>query len=212
MTLEVIGAWESSDDWRYAYAPTNDPRVLAVIEQQQEDVEPPDYEATPPTVIGYDYGERANFSTIGGTSEVTDAWLRARQVNPYAYPDEEFADRFVRIFYGAEPIHLSSSVDRYTWAVVFNDPSWRERVGCPDDADENNLTSEVRSYLDGEVYAVGWAVREGRVMEDDAPINLDDYTVDIQVYGFYGEEFAKESAASFEHGEPTLSPLLELPA
>lgn len=79
---------------------------------------------------------------------------------------------------------------------------------------ETALTGEVETwqgYLNGDVFGIGWAVNEGRVLDDGHEIDLEDtnWDIEIQCWGFIGETYAQQSAAAFEHGEPELEELLQ---
>ncbi|MGN6325804.1 hypothetical protein [Pseudolysinimonas sp.] len=212
--------WHEAND-RTLWHETDDPRMVAVVTLDPEP-SAPDYDATAPTLIGYEWGTRANFTAIGwaqpvpvGADTIQDAWQRARAEHPYGVTRtvdaEEYADRFVRIFHGATVHHLRSTVDQYTWAVVFDTPEWREAMGIDRDAtlDRDNLTADVQAYLDGDVYGIGWAVNDARVDDEtDIPDDLSGWDETIECWGFYGQEYAAESALAFEYGRPTLHPLM----
>lgn len=202
--------WNWDNDYNLAYAETDDPRVLAVI-QRDEYPSAPDYDAQAPTLMAYDYGSRANFTQIGGKSDAPDGWLRARQ----QWQDDDLADRFVRIFYGVRAVHhLSSSIDRYSWGLVFDADDWRTDMGIEPttELDRDNLCSEVDAYFDGAVYAVGYAVSHTRTTTE-IPVDLDDpdqgWDTTLECWGFYGEDYAKESAEAFDHGGPDLDLMLD---
>lgn len=197
--------WTWADNYCTAWAETDDPRVLAVI-QRDDMADSPNYDSTPPTLIGYEWGSRADFTTIGGKSNAPDAWLRARKEW-----DEDTADRFVRIFYGVRHVHyLRSSIDQYVWAVVFDAADWREDMGIEPDTEltSEDLTGEVQAYLDNDVYGIGYAVNEGRVT-DETPVDFSTFVPELVCWGFYGEKYAMESAIAFEHGRPDLDTLLD---
>ena len=206
--------WHDGDDWQVQYHETDDPRLLAVIRVDSEP-ESPDYDAQAPTVIGYEWGRRADTRTIGWSPQlfrgsantVADAWLKARN----EYEDEDLADRFVRIFHGVRAIHhLRSSVDQYSWAVVFDDPAWRDAMGIPRATvlDCDDVASEVQAYLDGDVYGVGYAVFAERTTHE-TPIEYDDFEETIECWGFYGDNYARETALRFDYGRPDLPPMLD---
>ena len=205
--------WHDTDDWQVQYHETDDPRILAVIRMDSEP-ESPDYDAQAPAVIGYEWGRRANTRTIGwndrtGThaDPVADAWLKARN----EYDDEDLADRFVRIFHGVRAIHhLRSSVDQYSWAVVFDDPAWRDAMGITPETvlDRDNLASEVQAYLDGDVYGIGYAVFPERTTHE-TPVEYDDFEELIECWGFYGDDYAREAALRFDCGRPDLPLMLD---
>lgn len=197
--------WTWDDEYSTAWAETDDPRVLAII-QRDDEASSPDYDSTPPTLIGYEWGSRADFTTIGGKSSAPEAWLRAR--NEW---DEDTANRFVRIFYEVKTVYyLASSIDRYTWAVVFDAADWREDMGIDPDVElvADDLIVEVQAYLDNDVYGIGYAVNEGRVT-DETPVDFSTFNPELVCWGFYGDKYAMQSALDFEDGRPELDTLLD---
>ena len=74
----------------------------------------------------------------------------------------------------------------------------------------DSMTSEIANIADGDVYGIGWATFEERVMDDGEPIDLNDWNIETQCWGFVGEEYAKESAARWEAGAPELHPMLPI--
>jgi hypothetical protein len=196
-------------NYKVGYAETDDPRVVAILERDDY-AYPPDYDSQAPALLGNEWGSRAHFTAIGHTSDVTDAWLKAFRESY----DDDYADRFVSIFYGATAHHLRSSSDRYTWAVTFDTPDWRTAMGIDTETtlDRDNLSGEVSAYLDGDVYGIGYAVSTTRTTTETA-IDLDDpaqgWETTMECYGFYGDDYAAESSLAFEHGGPTLSPFLD---
>ena len=210
----ISQGWHDSDDWQVQYHETDDPRILAVIRMDSEP-ESPDYDAQAPTIIGYEWGRRADTRTIGwsprlfhgSANTVADAWLKARN----EYEDEDLADRFVRIFHGVRAVHhLQSSADQCSWAVVFDDPAWRDAMGIPDTAtlDRDDVASEVQAYLDGDVYGIGYAVLPERTTHE-TPVEYDDFEELIECWGFYGDNYAREAALRFDMGRPDLPLMLD---
>ena len=202
------------DNYAIAYAPTDDPRVLALI-GLDEYPEPPDYDATAPTILGYEYGPRATLTKLGEESDadgVLDGWIEVRSLL-----DEDTADRYARIFHGAEVIHSQSSVGRYSWAVTFDTPAWRDRIGMERDSGIDAAAYEVDAYLNGEVFFIGYAYHEARVTDETPlpdPLNLESegWTVEWTHGVTYGLEAAQRSALIFEHHAPQLPELLDVTA
>src|SRR5690606_3540244 len=137
--------WTWDRDYSRAWAPTMDPRILAVIER---DTDPyaPDGDAYAPAYFRGDYGR---LSPAGDTyrdaeaDEVAEAWHRARDyyVNwHYSHPRARRLDadkltaRYLRIFYGASYREVSSTIHRGYDVVIFDTPGWREHTGAVDPA------------------------------------------------------------------------------
>lgn len=229
MELITNDDWQwAGQDYKVAFATTSDPRVLAVIERENE------YGGNH---IGGDayapafYIERGSVDEAGST--FTDdasrhiaeryAEARSRLVNwhygrrgKYQLDYERIVRRWLRIFHATTIDSASSSIDRGTEVTIFNTPTWREHIGGvgPDPLREDCLAGDQESWkaaLDGEVFGVGWASNVGRVMDDgETPNPLDvAWTLSTEVWGFLGEEYAKREAAGFEHGDPDLDPMLD---
>jgi hypothetical protein len=221
MNLTVTGDWHEADNnYRRQYALTNDPRVVAVIEREQDmDRNPIDGDAFAPAAwITYRNGYV--WEKAGETFQDDDA------MNAYVGALDHFgrgttdrfgvnvAERFMAAFHGTTVREVE--VYRGDVVVILNTPAWRENIGLDDTGLDRAriLDGEVdvwRAVRDGEVYGVGYAVLEGRVMDDGAPIDLDGWDVEIGCWGFLGEKYARDSAASFDGGTPELPAMLPLP-
>lgn len=209
--------WQTSSDDKIECVRTADPRVVAVIERDDEASLSELFDGDGINPIFYrEYRGGGTLSHIAGYngSLAADAWTEAYK-HRWSHDSEQFADRFVRIFYGAHVHHVSGDHghDRGGEYLVFDDAQYREHVG--DDASNASAESaaslgeEVAKALSGEVYGIGYAINDSRLMEDDAPIDLDDgWVVEIECWGLVGEEYAKSEAASFSHGEPNLPEFL----
>ena len=214
MTYTVSGPWEWDDNYATAYAETNDPRVLAVI-QRETYFETPDGDAYAPTLTRHGWRSFDRWATCNSVyvdDDATDAFIRAS--SHYGNTDHEMIDRYMRAFHATNVYRLSSSIDQYTNVVILDSPAWRDHVGltaeylATQDWDRAPMAGEVetwQAYLDGDVYSIGYAVNEERASSDD-DINLWEFDIEIVCGGFYSERYAKESAAAFEYGAPDLSP------
>lgn len=207
------------DEYKRAWAPTDDPRVVAVIERDSEyggghidgDVYAPAF-----------YWDR-QWGGVDGEAGSTFMDDQSRSImERLAYARDKFYDkrmpwevveRYLRIFHATTMAQASSSIDRYAQAVVLNTPTWREHVGYTGDPFADDiLAGDVADWtaaLDGDVYGVGWAVNEGRRL-DDADIDIDDgaWDVTIECWGLLGDDYAQQSAGAFEWGEPNLPEML----
>ena len=196
-------SWNWSDDYSMAWSATGDPRIAAVI-QRDDNAPAPDFGA--PALLAHGYGSRAQFTDAGES----DNGARLGWINAYRHAGEDFATRFVSVFYGATIHHLSSSIDRYAWAIVFDSPEWRADYEIELDAElsRDDIAGYIAAYLDGDVYAIGYAVIESRVT-DELPFDIDAAEVTIECGGFYGAEYAMHSALDFDHGSPDLETLID---
>ena len=190
-------------DYTMAWAPTSDPRVAAVI-QRDTYVALPDSGA--PALLVSGYGSRAQFTDAGES----DNGARLGWIEAYERWGKSFADRFVSVFYGATIHHLSSSIDQYAWAIVFDSPEWRADHEIELDAElsRDDIAGDIAAYLNGDVYAIGYAVIESRVT-DELPFDIDAAEVTLESYGYFGNDYAMRAALDFEYGSPDLETLID---
>lgn len=155
----------TNDDWewvggeyRIAYATTSDPRVVAVIEREDEyGGGHIDGDAYAPAF----YFERGRKSAAGSTftdaesDEIAEAWATARYylVNrPYMRPKAPHIDvdrvlaRYMRCFFGTTVAQVRSSIDQGTEVTIFNTPSWREYVGITDEQINRFEVNSIATY------------------------------------------------------------------
>lgn len=219
--LTITGPWEWDSEYRCKFAPTSDPRVVAVIERDSEpsapdgDVYAPAYRATPtyawsptrPTLAaGYDAPDAldilAAFQRADGRLGENRGWT------------PETVDRYLRIFHGAAVRVIPTRRYRNDEPIVVLDtPAWREHVGIEGGPDKSHLDgdiSELTNWLDGDVFGIGYGVYVERVIDTGGSLDIEDYEITIECWGFYGEDYAIESAAAFEYGAPDLPTMLDL--
>lgn len=209
----------SKTTWRYlgtedvhSYAETDDPRVIALI-ALDFDAQAPWGDALAPA-YWTDYrgwhgwsAERAGEVYHGGNSdEVADAYVRARDY----FGDYDKAERFLKIFYGVTDVRTVTSTvyQGGREILIFETPDYLEHIGATEPGSLDGDVAEWRAYLDGEVYGIGCAINPDRVdFTDD--VDLADFDVTYECWGFYGEDYAKQSA--LEEFLPVLDqPLLPL--
>lgn len=232
MDIKVTSDWTFDSDYKRGFARTSDPRVLAVIERDGEyGGGHIDGDAYAPAF----YWDRRN-GGIAGTAcstfmddesrHIAERIVEARDRFMYVRMPWATVERFARVFHGTTMAQVSSTIDRDAQVVILNTPTWREHVGIGEYAPVVTTTSEERSAidylagdvkewqgaLDGEVFGIGWATLEERRLEDDEEIDLDAWDIEIQVWGYIGEEYAQESAARFDAGTPNLPEMLSVPA
>jgi hypothetical protein len=211
-----VTMWNWNSDCSRAYAETDDPRLLLIIERDDEP-EGPDGDCYAPAYFiesryGYVSSGMAG-STFNGDDELA-AYLDARN----HWNDAETAERYMRIFHGVAVYEHDTRGNGggYHW-VTLDTPAWRDHVGIEPDAvlTDDNLNGDHIAWLDGDVFSIGYAVMPERTTTEtpiDPTTDLEDqgWEIDIEVSGFYGEEYAKEAAADHSYGiGPNLPPFLD---
>ncbi len=214
-TEQSIGHGEHEKE--YHFARTSDPRVLAVIQRDNEGVTVSqqydgdainpilynDYRTGPDWVAGYDDGSA---STI-----------------KYAYDrfNNETADRYLWIFHGIVVVQASGGYDRDGDWMVVSSNAYNEHIGNPhyatrEEAVEDCLAiqKDLEMALDGYLYGIGYATNEAHRLHDDEEIDLDDgnWEIEISSWGFVGEDYAKREAGGFQYERPSLPEMLEVTA
>lgn len=212
MELITSDEWITVDDNfdnETQIATTNDPRVVAVIKRE------PDYpreffldgDMVNPTYY-YDYRD---ITHQGGfqDDEVAKAFVESRRRFKY----REQSDRFMRVFYGVEYAEANEPGDRSGTWIIFSTPAFRQECefeeGHDAKADAELWAGEVQRWLDGDVWSVGYATLEGRVL-DGGDINYPEWDEVIGCGGFVGEEYVKKEAAAFGYDAPDLPELMDL--
>lgn len=213
----------TNDDWQWAgdsydvaFATTSDPRVVAVIERDTEQAifELFDGDAINP-IIYVDHRRGLKFSHEAGY-DGGEAELMQRAYDEWGW--DGTARRWLWIFHGIAAENAYGGQDRDGNWIVATSTAFIEHIGNEphatyEDARQDcmDMAKEVGYALDGDVYGIGYATAVNRVMDDGEPIDPTDvrWTMDIQCWGFIGEEYAQRSAASFEAGEPVLEEMLD---
>lgn len=175
---EII--WD--EDYRIGYVPTDDPRLIGVIERDWDySASDIDWCGLDGVRVNCDYGSRRTGTWLGCDCRhcphgVRDAVERAEDM--WGTDGERIA-RYLRIFHGLEVVELHSMVDRYSWAEAI------VPVGTYDPKDYEWL----QAGLDGDVFGVGYGINEGLVERPEV-FDPSDYTIDMVCWGFYGESEA----------------------
>lgn len=233
MTLITCMDWTDNQDYSKAWAPTNDPRVVAVIVRDEEASFSMnlDGDAINPTFIV----ERERADHVGGyegdsesvAQRIVEAQDRFRYAAGYRYngltyammaKGDEMLARWAWIFHGTTFHRGSYGYGNEYDMLILSTPEFREHVGLVGEyehtreqaqADCDAMQSEVSAIADGYVYGIGYAVFSERVT-DEEPIDIEDGNWDenIECWGFVGEDYAKQSAGAFEVGAPELPELL----
>ena len=207
--------WYDADDYSLAYAETADPRVLAVIQLDQEPSAPYGDALAPAYYLGLRYHwmtERAGDVYHDEQSDrAAAAYAEALGHFCGRRDREEVAARYLRIFHGVTALHRLGG-DSDADVLIFDTPSYREHVGMPPTLADSleGERNEWRAYLDGDVYGIGYAVNPNRTTAETPVEDVwDDFEVEIECWGVYGRDRAEESAARFDYGAPELAPLID---
>ena len=226
MSINVTSDWVFDSDYMCAYAETTDPRVLAVIERDNDASfsQCLDGDAIFPTYMV----ESGRVRHIGGfdgdldfANRVVEARDRFQYAAGYRYDGlriehvtkaDEMLARWAWAFHGTAVHRGNYGYQNAYDILVLNTPGFREHIGHEEPQEfVDSMADEIEHIADGDVYGIGWATFEERVLDDGEPIDLDDWNIDIQCWGFVGEEYAKQSAASWEAGAPELHTMLTFP-
>lgn len=231
MDITVTSDWTFDSDYKRGFARTSDPRVLAVVEREEEyGGGHIDGDAYAPAFY-WDRNHGGIESTAGSTfmddesRHIAERIVEARDRYYSLRMPWATVERFARVFHGTTMAQVSSTIDRDAQVVILNTPTWREHVGWTDEyaatqpedirLTEKMIEGDVKEWqgaLDGEVFGIGWATLEERRLEDGEPIDLDEWDVNIEVWGHIGEDYAQESAARFDAGTPDLPEMLDFAA
>lgn len=232
MATATFNRFTFDRDYRIGYCETEDPRILAVLECNEYSTLNELFDGDAITPIYYrEYRSHGRLDHGGGYDDdtVASAWTEAYNRAPHVryqhsyYGTEyrpvvdpaDFADRFVRIFHGAEVEHTSGGYRPDGEYLIFDTPTYRKHIDdTPDRVSREAveaMAEDVRRALDGEVYGIGYATSSTRTTTE-TPVDLDDpdqdWNVDMQCWGYIGNEYAATQALAFEAGKPTLPPML----
>lgn len=203
----TVTRYDRAND-EYEWAETSDPRVLALMERQWDAQvsEVFDGDAIPP-IFYRDYRHGLHWvAGYDGADEVSAAWERA--YNHGAPPrrgwgptSEDFADRFLRVFYGTYTRHVTGGYDRNGEWLIIDSPAFREHVGGDQTIEEDDLDGmeeELQHVLDSEVWGVGYAVKKERTTTESEVDLLDDtWDLELECWGYVGEKYARTEAFAY---------------
>lgn len=222
--------WTWNDDYSVAYARTSDPRVLAVIKRDDYATfeQNLDGDAINPTYLI----DRDTPSHIGGYEDdidlvhrIIEASYRFKYAAGYRHNGlsydmmdkaQTMIDRWLWIFHGTTFSRSHYGYNGEYDIITINTPEFRKHVGIEEITQEQALEDvkgmeqELANIADGEVFGIGWATYEERVLETDDDIDLDEWDVEIACWGYVGVEYAQESAERWEAGAPELPTMLAL--
>ena len=196
-----MSEWNWDNDYRHAWSETDDPRVFAVITLDDDRLATDllDICGLDPVILGYGHGYRADLTIVnhwhGAGNTCAEMYILAeRFVRALEhFGDGERLDRWTRLYLGRVPVFVSSSVDRYSWAVVLLTPEDAAKHAVSEDA----TVAAVRAVLDGEVFGVGAAVLPDRVAPRDVEAAEVIDAAEMECWGYAGEEYAKGEALEF---------------
>jgi hypothetical protein len=216
MNVFVSTEWQdySRGDDYFWFAETSDPRVVAVIQRDNDAQisELYDGDAINPVIyVEHRWGRK--FSWVAGYKG-DEAEVIQRANEQFDWP---IARRYLWIFHGIAAENAHGGYDRSGNWIVATSRVYREHIGNeePETYEEARqdceaIAKDVSDALDGYVYGVGWATNEARLLHDDEDIDLTDWDVNIECWGHVGEEYAKSTAAGFEFGDPRLPEMLPI--
>lgn len=210
--LTVTGPWEWDADYRCKYAPTSDPRVVAVIERD-EHAESPDGDLAPAYWASRHPGDPISHAAYMADPDAVAFIERFREADA-RLRDSATIDRWARVFHDTAirviPTQRYRNDDPL---IVLDTPAFRALVGIeggPDRAHLDGEIEELTAWLEGNVFGVGYGVHAGRVIDTGGSLDIEDYEITIECWGFYGETYAIETAERFDYGAPDLPTMLDL--
>lgn len=196
-----------------AYRETDDPRLLAIVERTSSDYAPDGDVYAPAYWV--EYRGAWNLTRAGSGFDDDDAREAVERAWGQWGRSHETAARFLRAFHGIT-VHEVHGPSQGDLLVILDTPAHRAETGddtatpAPSDEWVAGDVATWRAYVDGDVYAIGHAVNPLRTSHDE-PVDLDDWTVEIESYGYYGDDWAHEAAAALD-GAPDAAALDALTA
>lgn len=232
MSLITCADWTPDADYQIQWAPTNDPRIVAVI-QRDEDASF-SKELNGDAIIPVFMIERDHADHVGGyeddeslATRIVEARDRFRYAAGYRYNGlssntihkaDEMTARWAWIFHGTTFNRGSYGYQGDYDMLAMNTPAFREHVGAEveqkrTEAQEwvDSMTSEISDIANGDVYGIGYATFPERTTTEE-DIDFGDFEVEIEVWGFVGDDYAQQSAGAFEGGAPELPTLMDFAA
>jgi hypothetical protein len=214
MNVFVSTEWQdySRGDDYFWFAETSDPRVVAVIQRDNDAQisELYDGDAINPVIyVEHRWGRK--FSWVAGYKG-DEAEVIQRANEQFDWP---IARRYLWIFHGIAAEDASGGYDNDGSWIVVSSPGYHQHIGGTQPAtyaeareDCKPIAKDLCDALDGDVYGIGFATNEGRLLHDDEPIDLSHWDIQIESWGYVGEAYAQREAAAFSCGDPRLSELI----
>jgi hypothetical protein len=171
---------------------------------QDQDAQMPDWYGMVPVMqidTGY-YGSVKATAFNEHAQPYVDAFNRLSDLgngNGYSY---EVFERYMRIFHGTVAVDsYNVGVIREYGYVAFDTAAWREEMGCSEEQmkeeeRKGDLLHDIQAWAEGDVWGivieklVSWSTED----EDFDDFNDWEEVRDESVWGYYGQEYAEESA------------------
>lgn len=219
MDISINNDWDwAGDDYKIAFASTSDPRVVAVIQREEEyggghidgDCYAPAFyfDSNHPSHAGSTFMDSESEAIARAYENAHGYFVNRHYRHGGRQMDyDKVTARYMRIFHETHVESYDSSIDRNLTVYVFNTPTWREHVGFTGGIVAVDK-EDWQAAIDGDAYGTGYAVYEERVT-DEEPIDLLDGNWDIEItcWQMLGEDYAKGECFSYE--TPTLPTLLD---
>lgn len=138
----------------------------------------------------YDYrAEAFNRQAEAYVDKFNELWERLREKDAW--------ERFCKIFLGSTRVEEYGPNQRTDYSyIAFDTPEWKESVGAPDDLGEEDPLTEIRAWIEGDVYGVTVHKRYNPDSILDEDEGWTDFEAGQWVWGFYGRKWAEQAALS----------------
>ena len=185
-STEKVWEWVGND-YSLAYCEGDDPRIVAIIQREEYIDNDPTEWCGEHAIVRYGWSWRDLTARGCQCGDCADSWgakvteVFIRAVDEFG--DHEWAERYLRIFWDAEVQVLRSLVDHRSNAIIF----------VKSDGTESADRETMQAWLDGDVYDIGYAVKLDR-SDHNEDIDLSEWEVTMDSWGYFGEDYAKEMA------------------
>ena len=106
--------------------------------------------------------------------------------------------RYLRIFHGTRKVTTYGPNNYIDYMYIgFDTNEWVEKVGCGDDYRGHDTLSDHRAWLEGDTYGIELQKLETGACGHDGCAEHTEWAEYDSVWGFYGEEHAKDSATYY---------------
>lgn len=224
-------AWH--DNGTIAWAETDDPRVLAVIRVDDEggriygDAYAPAYQLDyprDPFAAGETYRDDESDAAARAWQHAHAYAVNMRYPssgpsrnaqNPaltravWADPDG-FTERYMRVFWETDVRQVGANGET---VLILNTPGFRKHTGVPTGTEAlDGDVSDWNNALAGNVYGIGYAVNESRVLDDGEPVDPTDdgWEIEMMCWGFIGTDYAKGASLEDATREAALPEMLDI--
>jgi hypothetical protein len=201
----------------YEFAETDDPRILAVIQRDEDNQisELYDGDAINPIIyVNHSYG--LSFEWVAGydggeaglMQQAYDKWGWCKKARTWLWKK-----------HGIAAENANGGYDRSGNWIVATSRAYLEHIGnteMPETYDEaredcKSIAQDVEWALDGYVYGAGYATNEARRLPGgEVDLTDGDWDITIECWGLVGTEYARRTALDFDYGTPTLPEMLPI--